>query len=378
MEKRFDGSSMDKHVIQDVSFYRVRARYPRLHGKNAIKGDHGYGGSVDLAVISTNKGAQGWAMLSGSVREARKLVPDLVGGKLSDFIEPDEGIKDSTLKAFDLPLHDLAGHVLGVPVSHFISTHAVTKVRVYDGAIYMNDIIPEDQPYGIEKVVQDCMDDYVIGHRMLKIKIGRGNKWMAHEEGMRRDIDIVRAIHDALPDVTLMVDGNDGFTVDDCIAFLEGIRGIEVYWFEEPFRESEQANARLKNYLRENRPATYIADGESFTDIPLLMDLAEKGLLDVWQPDVCGYGFTAWRKLLKKIVPLGYLSSPHAWGQVLKTHYCAHLAAAYPHHIPCIEAVLGETEGVDYGGYELKNGMLTLPDKPGFGMRFFWGEQIED
>ena len=90
--------------------------------------------------------------------------------------------------------------------------------------------------------------------------------------------------------------------------------------------------------------------------------------MDVWQPDVCGYGFTAWRRLLKKLVPLGYISSPHAWGYVVKTHYCAHLAAAYPLHIPYIEAVLGDSEGVDASGYALKEGMLSIPQLPGFGM----------
>ena len=56
--------------------------------------------------------------------------------------------------------------------------------------------------------------------------------------------------------------------------------------------------------------------------------------------------------------------------------YCAHLAAAYPHHIPYIEAVLGESEGLDYGGYEVKNGMMALPDRPGFGMDLIWAPEV--
>jgi L-alanine-DL-glutamate epimerase-like enolase superfamily enzyme len=61
---------------------------------------------------------------------------------------------------------------------------------------------------------------------------------------------------------------------------------------------------------------------------------------------------------------------------VVKTHYCAHLAAAYPHHIPYIEAVLGESEGVNYNGYEVKNGVMTLPDRPGFGMDLVWAAKL--
>lgn len=151
---------------------------------------------------------------------------------------------------------------------------------------------------------------------------------------------------------------------------------MQIFWFEEPFREEEEQNRLLKTYLQKKRPRTLIADGESMTDIPLLRDLAKKGLLDVWQPDVCGYGFTKWRTLMKEISENGWLASPHAWGNVTKTHYCAHLAAAYPHHIPCVEAVLGTIEGIDFSDYRLERGVVQIPDKPGFGMELVWASEI--
>ena len=57
---------------------------------------------------------------------------------------------------------------------------------------------------------------------------------------------------------------------------MEGIGDTELYWFEEPFRECEENNCRLREYLNIHRPRTLIADGESMTDIPLLRSLAEK------------------------------------------------------------------------------------------------------
>ena len=89
-------------------------------------------------------------------------------------------------------------------------------------------------------------------------------------------------------------------------------------------------------------------------------------------PDVCEYGFTPWRKLLPELKKNGYLASPHAWGQKLKTHYCAHLAAAYPSNIPIIEGVLGSTEGVNDADYVLTNGAMRVPRLPGFGMELYW------
>lgn len=368
--------TLTQHTIDKVSFYRFRARYPRLHGKNARLSYHGFGGEVTVARIYTDQGASGWGELSASLSEAKAAAERITGRCLTDVFSAGTGILDDGLKSLDIPLHDLAGVILGIPVSRMLSETASPRIRVYDGAIYMNDIIPEDRPQGVEQVLADCAYDYALGHRTLKIKIGRGSIWMEHDAGLARDIEVVRRIHEAFPDAGLMVDANDGYSVEDAFSFLEGIGDAPIIWFEEPFREEEGANRRLREYLNVYRPRTMIADGESMTDIALLRDLAGKGLLDVWQPDVCGHGFTAWRKLMQEIEAKGYLASPHAWGNVVKTHYCAHLAAAYPHHIPYIESVLGESEGVDYGGYTLQNGVMTLPQKPGFGMDLLWAPEI--
>jgi L-alanine-DL-glutamate epimerase-like enolase superfamily enzyme len=369
--------TLEEQVITEIEYFFPRAIYPRLHGKNAIRGYHGYGGIVEVVKISTNQGSTGWASLCREYVEAKKEEKNLLGKKLLDVFDPETGILDDALVAFDIALHDLAGKILGIPVSHLINPNAVQYVRVYDGAIYMNDIISEDKYSGIEQILEDCRHDYVLGYRDMKVKIGRGHQWMEHDAGMRRDIEVVRAIHGALPDVRLMVDANDGYTLEDCFTFLKGIEGIPVYWFEEPFREKISDNKRLREFMKIHSPITLLADGESMTDIPLLFDLAENHLLDIWMPDVCEYGFTAWRKLLKELKEHGYLASPHAWGQMLKTHYCSHLAAAYPENIPIIEGVLGITEGVRCDGYKFDKGIMKIPLEPGFGMELYWAPTIE-
>ena len=53
-----------------------------------------------------------------------------------------------------------------------------------------------------------------------------------------------------------------------------------------------------------------------------------------------------------------------------------HLAVAYPHHIPCVEAVLGTIEGIDCSAYGLERGIVQIPDKPGFGMDLIWASEI--
>ena len=373
MEQDRHFSELDGHVITDIKFKQFRARYPRLHGKNARLGIHGFGGTVKLAQIFTDQGASGWGAYEGECAPCEMLI----GKRVSEVFRSDYGILDSDYKAYDIALHDLAGNILGIPVYRMIREDAEGRANVYDGAIYMNDLIPEDNSAGVETILNDCQYDYDLGYRTFKIKIGRSYQWMEHEEGLNRDIEVVKKIHERFPTVRLMVDANDGYTYEDCIRFLEGIGDCPLVWFEEPFREAKEPCTRLKEYFKYNRPTTWLADGESYTDIGLLHQLSEEGCLDVWQPDILSYGFTAWRNLLKDITAKGYLASPHSWGLVVKTCYCAHLAAAYPHHIPCVEAVLGESEGVDYSNYQLREGVLMLPQDSGFGIRLIWAEECQ-
>jgi len=375
--------TLKSYVIAKIEYYGPRARYPRLHGKNAIRGYHGFGGTVEVAKITTDQGTFGWASLCRNVSIARQVESRLLGKRLSDVFDLESGILDDELLPFDLALHDLAGRILNMPVCQMINPTPNYKVRVYDAAIYMNDIIPEEAPFGVEQVLKDCADDYARGYRAMKIKIGRSHKWMDHDIGLTRDIEIVNTVAERFPDVVLMADANDGYSLDDCYTFFEGIRNVNLYWFEEPFREDVEKYRKLREYMKRNCPSTLIADGEALwdggepiTDIPILFQLAEERLLDIWMPDVCDYGFTAWRKLMPQLVEKGYLSSPHAWGQVLKTHYSAHLAAAYPRQVPYAEGVLGSTEGIDYSNYKFSNGILEIPQSPGFGMDFVWAPQL--
>lgn len=367
---------LSEHIIANIEFKLVKTCYPRLHGKNAVKTYHGFGDEIPIAVLKTNHGEMGWGILCRGLVEATDARPLLVGKKVSDLISADQGVLDDRITSYDIALHDLAGKILGIPVAKMLNPAAVKTVEVYDGAIYMNDIIPEDKPQGIESILQDCTYDWEKGYRTFKIKIGRGHRWMNHDEGLKRDIEVVKQIHNLYPGAGLMVDANDGYSVEDAISFMKGIEGISLIWFEEPFLENQNDDEYFHRWLDINRPRTMIADGENKPDVKQLLSLAKNKVLDVLQPDVCGYGFTNWRKLMLPIVENGFLASPHAWGDVIKTYYCAHLAAAYTHNVPCIEGILGYTEGIDHTGYTIKDGVLSLPDKPGFGMDFIWGKSI--
>lgn len=358
-DDRFD--RLKAHRIAKVEAGKVRMRWPRLVGKNARLNVHGRGPTVRVARITTNKGAAGWGALRG------RLPMDLKGKRIVDLFHPAVGVTDAKAIPLDFALHDLAGMILKMPVYQMLGGKGPKSTSCYSGMIYFDDLEPPDKPRGIDVVLKNCRADFKRGYRQLKVKIGRGNKWMKPAEGLRRDIAVTRAIAKELPKAEILVDGNNGFTLSQIQRYLEGIGDVKLFWIEEPFHETVADYFRLRKYLKANRIKTLLADGEAKPDWKVLNRLQKDGILDVQLVDVVGYGFTAWRKLMPTLIAQKVKASPHAWGHVLKTYYIAHLSRGLG-NIVTIEGVTCESKRVTFGDYQLKDGQLTPSPAPGFGM----------
>lgn len=365
---------LQNNKITQIKFKKVRNRYPRLYGKNARLPEHTYGVEFVIVEITTDKNIKGWGLCKGNYKE---FDYDYIKDKrVSELFNPVIGVVDDKAMLLDFALHDLAGKILGIPVYKMIGDLGSNEGPCYDGAIYMNDISAGDGKIkGIDRILNDCQQDYDMGYRDFKIKIGRSGMWMDKTEGLSRDIEVTRAIREKYPDSQITVDANDAYSIEDCEHYMSQVGDCNIYWFEEPFRESKEGFKRLKDILAKYSPNTLIADGESWPDVPFLLELMKDGLLDVLQMDICDYGFTNWRKLMPVIRENEYMISPHNWGLKLKTHYTAQFAAGCG-SVLTNEGVPDETEGVDFSGYELKDGIIYVPNKPGFGMDLIWGQDI--
>jgi L-alanine-DL-glutamate epimerase-like enolase superfamily enzyme len=235
--------------------------------------------------------------------------------------------------------------------------------------IYFDDLHPADNPAGVEQVLKNCAADRDHGYRQLKVKIGRGNRWVPREAGLKRGIEVVRAIAKAFPDCALLVGGNDGFTPETTIAFLEGIEGIPLVWIEEPFVENEAHGRQLHDWTRTHgRAATLFADGKQNNHDPLLEKLEAAGILKVRLCDIISYGFTPWCALMPRLKATRTLASPHAWGSGLKTGCAAHLLGGLGNGAS-VEDVTCSHEHADFGAKVIRDGKLQLSAQPGFGLR---------
>ncbi|NLS79825.1 MAG: mandelate racemase [Chloroflexi bacterium] len=353
-----------RHRICRIETRKIEIRYPRVVGLNARLGIHGAGPTVQVREVLTDQGARGW----GLSRKPPEEMPDLTGRRLSELFDPAVGVTAPEALPLDLPLHDLAGAILGEPCYRMMGAAGPTALPCYDGAIYMDDLLPEERPRGVAAVLENCAADWALGYRAFKLKIGRGNRWMPPEEGLRRDIEVTRLVRERYPDAALLVDANDGYTCAGFLRYLDAVADCALYWVEEPFPENADDLAQLRTFLWRRSPRTLIADGERDPDIPLLLDLAAQGLVDVLLMDVLGIGLTAWRRWMPAIAELGVGASPHAWGDPLKTRYAAQIAAGLG-RVATIEGVPGSCAQVDLARYPLAEGLLHVPDAPGFGLR---------
>jgi L-alanine-DL-glutamate epimerase-like enolase superfamily enzyme len=233
--------------------------------------------------------------------------------------------------------------------------------------IYFDDLEPASNPAGPDKILEECKWDYDYGYRQFKLKIGRGNKWMEKEKGLQRDIEVTKLVHNAFPDCDILVDGNNGFTINEFLRYMEGIDGISLFWIEEPFHETVEDYAKLYSWLRAHNLNPLLADGEAKPDETVLKQLGSQKIINVYLHDIASLGFTRWIKFIKEIDRMGLLSSPHAWGSAIKTNYIAHLAGAFG-TTATIEGVTCTSDDVDLTDYKLKKGKLIPSSKAGFGM----------
>lgn len=371
-------TELDGHTIARITTRELTRRYPRPIGWNARGGPHGESTTVRACILETDQGATGWGF-SGVTEEA---ADSFVGRKLTDLFTETGTVLEA--RAIDVPLHDLAGRILEQPVWRMLGGQGGRTVPIYTGAIYFDDLNPRGEDPGLQAVLDSCAQDAAAGHAHFKLKIGRGFKFMPKPEGDARDIEVTRLVREAYPDARILVDANDGYDPAGFCRYLEAVPDCRLYWVEEPFTETTEGLRALVDTIDRVSPATLVADGEArppegLQDPPgpfgkwradhleELYRYCEDGLVDVLLMDIGATGFTAWRNVMARLEAVDAQGSPHAWSEPFKSWHAAQIAGAFG-RVPIIEGVPGHIEGVDDSDYVVRDGVLTLPESPGFGM----------
>ncbi len=344
-------------------------RRPRLAGYNARKkDDHGWEAHIPLARITTADGAAGFGLSDITPRQAELFL----GAQLDELITAENGVAGNAAP-LENPLWDLLGRRAGRPVYRILaeragkSLSAPLRVPCYDTTLLIDDLrLPSDEA-GAALIASEARFGYEQGHRAFKIKVGRGARHMPPEAGNRRDIAVIRAVRAAVgPQAVILIDANNGYTLNIAKHILSETADCNIFWLEEAFHEDDELYEDLHAWIEREGLSVLIADGEGPAS-PHLLDYARRGIIDVVQYDIFSYGLTKWLQTGPVLDAWNVRTAPHHYGRHLGNFVSGHLAPAVE-NFAFVEWDELSTPGLDSSAYSVDDGLVTLPDAPGFGL----------
>ena len=352
--------------IVRIEWAQLVGQRPRKAGCNARLGEHGRRVRVPLARVTTDEGTAGvgWSHVT------RDQAAEWVGLSFDQVYDSENKVPEPR-RAIEYPLWDLAGQLARKPV------YALLGGRVgegngfcapcYDTSLYMDDLHLKDDDAAAELIACEALEGAARGHRAFKIKVGRGAMHMPLEEGTRRDIRVIQAVREAVgPDAPIMIDANNGYNLNLAKRVLAETAEAKVYWIEEAFHEDARLYEHLQEWLAAEGLDALIADGEGAAS-PHLIEWARQGLIDVIQYDVREPGFSRWLELGPQLDAWGVRSAPHHYGGWYGNYAACHLAACIE-RFEFVEWDEATAPGLDASAYCISEGMVHVPDLPGFGL----------
>jgi len=369
--------------INRITLANTEGRFHKFVTMNAYdKAPKGHTYINTVVRIRTNSGIEGAGVMGYPLPDPPLLaaLKTLIGANPLELYQMESGRivgrnpqYADTLKRYrflDGPLFGLVGKFTGKAAWQLMGDSVKDQIEAYDGTLYFSDVWFQD--LGVRAVVEEAEEAQKSGYRALKLKLGRGDKWMDKDAGLRRDIEVVKAVRKAVgPGMRIMADPNNGYQGDLERAWqlMAETADSKLYWIEEIFPEQVEDYAWLKDKMEKAGMRTLIADGENL-DQPADFDpyLKPRRLMDVLQTDIRRCGFVDEIEVTRKAEPAGAVLMPHNWGSQTGVLMALQMAKAMK-NIPGVEDDRSTCDVFTVEGYQFRNGAYTVPNNPGLSHR---------
>lgn len=204
------------------------------------------------------------------------------------------------------------------------------------------------------ELVEDALRAKAAGFGGSKIKIGRPPK---------QDVLRLAAVREAVgDDFEIMVDGNQGSSVDEAIRRARLYEPFDLAWYEEPLPAED-----LGGHIRLSAATTLpIAVGESIYHPSHFREYLQREACSVIQVDVARIGgITPWLKVAHLAETFNVAVSPHFLME-LHVSLCAAIPTGrWVEYIP-------QLDGLTHTGMTIENGRAVPSEAAGLGIDWNW------
>jgi L-alanine-DL-glutamate epimerase-like enolase superfamily enzyme len=353
--------------ITRITGFDLASKRVKFVGKNARLPNHGDSARDRIVVLHTNNDIQGF----GYCRAPEEKVKELLGARPRDLLDAQTHRINSSLGAQTAPVWDLLGKLANKPVHQLLggTPNLSPKVRVYDGSVYFSDLLDEHALAWEDRFKWEVDESRRRRHNMVKVKIGRGFKWMDRDKGDARDLEVLKLIRaHGGKDLTIAVDANNGYDLERTKRLLESDGELHLAFVEEMFEEDIDKYHELKEYFAAHKLQTLIADGETNATVEPLKPFMEAKAIDIYQLDVNQVGLDGLMEEASLCSPYGGTIAPHAWGTNIGFYAQLHVGRVSCNLYACEQDPLF-SEALVAEDYVLKDGYVSVPDSPGFGLK---------
>ena len=257
-----------------------------------------------------------------------------------------KGVTIVGLAGLEEALWDLRGKAAGLNISRLIGACRTAVPIYHSGGLWFDRTLDELQ--------REAASFVAAGWRGMKMRLGKADP--------REDAVRVRAVREAIgPDVALMVDSNQRWTVTQAVRLGRMLEEFNLAWFEEPIVYYDHAGeAQIAAALD-----TPVASGESEYTSRGMFDMLRQKSVDILMPDLQRMGG-----------PGEFLKAAHlaaAFDLPVVSHLFPEmnlaLLAAMPNamtleYMPWCEPIYAERIERDGEGHAI------VPERPGWGFSF--------
>ena len=332
---------MTAQRITEISVTPVPVLYRKELGRNSNRDNIGTFNTEWLVRARTDGGLEGLTIANRYMRvfngflqpQGRMeglvalLRETFLGKRTDEFLEMDGGVAVGVKPSFtdvfkshgwmNILAFDLAGRDMGVSCVNMLGGRQRDRIEAYDTTLWHQDVVTPEN--AVRQEGEDASASYKDGYRQFKIKVGRGGRWMLPREGMERDVQVVLAVREAVgPESKIMVDANFGYDghMDLLEDFVRETLPADIYWLEEMITADVETYRRFRAMRDRLGCQAMLVCGEvdQAPISPVFADLIGEGLIDGYQPDTVGVGFSTWLITAGMLESTGVLPIPHNFG----------------------------------------------------------------